>query len=120
MHSQALTYLQRALLMHDLQTLTAVEWENCFNKVLFPLLSKPLEHINPQDPSGIEETRMRASTHPCKVFLQHLSPLLTLPTFTALWLTILEFMDKYQHAHRSDLLSEESLKNMLLVMHYTA
>jgi len=31
--SQALTYLQRALLMHDLQTLTAAEWENCFNKV---------------------------------------------------------------------------------------
>ena len=32
--SQALTYLQRALLMHDLQTLSAAEWESCFNKVL--------------------------------------------------------------------------------------
>lgn len=31
--SQALTYIHKALLMHDLQTLTAVEWENCFNKV---------------------------------------------------------------------------------------
>ena len=31
--SQALTYLQRALLVHDLQTLSAVEWESCFNKV---------------------------------------------------------------------------------------
>ena len=31
--SQALTYLQRALLVHDLQTLSAVEWEACFNKV---------------------------------------------------------------------------------------
>ena len=30
---QALTYLQRALLVHDLQTLSAVEWEACFNKV---------------------------------------------------------------------------------------
>ena len=29
----ALTYLQRALLVHDLQALTAVEWEACFNKV---------------------------------------------------------------------------------------
>lgn len=29
----ALTYLQRALLVHDMQTLTAVEWESCFNKV---------------------------------------------------------------------------------------
>jgi len=30
---QALTYLQRALLVHDLQTLSAMEWEACFNKV---------------------------------------------------------------------------------------
>ncbi|CAH1795725.1 unnamed protein product, partial [Owenia fusiformis] len=118
--SQALTYLQRALLVHDLQTLSAVEWEACFNKVLFPLLHKLLGTINPQDPNGIEETRMRASTLLCKVFLQHLSPLLSLSTFTALWLTILDFMDKYMHADRSDLLCEaipESLKNMLLVMH---
>lgn len=117
--SQALTYLQRALLVHDLQTLSAAEWEACFNKVLFPLLTKLLENINIQDPSGMEETRMRASTLLCKVFLQHLSPLLSLSTFTALWLTILDFMDKYMHADKSDLLLEaipESLKNMLLVM----
>nr|KAG5707576.1 hypothetical protein BaRGS_001124 [Batillaria attramentaria] len=117
--SQALTYLQRALLVHDLQTLSAVEWEACFNKVLFPLLTKLLENINPQDPSGMEETRMRASTLLSKVFLQHLSPLLCLATFTALWLTILDFMEKYMKADSSDLLSEaipENLKNMLLVM----
>ncbi|KAJ6661793.1 hypothetical protein lerEdw1_013315, partial [Lerista edwardsae] len=29
---QALTYLQRALLVHDLQALDALEWESCFNK----------------------------------------------------------------------------------------
>uniref|UniRef100_A0A4W3GT96 Golgi-specific brefeldin A-resistance guanine nucleotide exchange factor 1 n=1 Tax=Callorhinchus milii TaxID=7868 RepID=A0A4W3GT96_CALMI len=86
---QALTYLQRALLVHDLQTLDALEWESCFNKSQL------------------------------SVFLQHLSPLLSLPTFAALWLTILDFMDKYMHAGSSDLLLEaipESLKNMLLVM----
>lgn len=31
--SQALNYLQKALLLHDLQTLSPIEWENCFNKV---------------------------------------------------------------------------------------
>ncbi|XP_078499344.1 Golgi-specific brefeldin A-resistance guanine nucleotide exchange factor 1 isoform X2 [Lissotriton helveticus] len=116
---QALTYLQRALLVHDLQTLDALEWESCFNKVLFPLLTKLLENISPADEGGMEETRMRASTLLSKVFLQHLSPLLSLPTFAALWLTILDFMDKYMHAGCSDLLMEaipESLKNMLLVM----
>uniref|UniRef100_A0A673BGH0 Golgi brefeldin A resistant guanine nucleotide exchange factor 1 n=1 Tax=Sphaeramia orbicularis TaxID=375764 RepID=A0A673BGH0_9TELE len=116
---QALTYLQRALLVHDLQTLDAAEWESCFNKVLFPLLTKLLDNISPADVGGMEETRMRACTLLSKVFLQHLSPLLSLPTFAALWLTILDFMDKYMHAGSSDLLLEaipESLKNMLLVM----
>uniref|UniRef100_A0A8C3MQG7 Golgi-specific brefeldin A-resistance guanine nucleotide exchange factor 1 n=1 Tax=Geospiza parvula TaxID=87175 RepID=A0A8C3MQG7_GEOPR len=116
---QALTYLQRALLVHDLQALEALEWESCFNKVLFPLLTKLLENISPADVGGMEETRMRASTLLSKVFLQHLSPLLSLTTFAALWLTILDFMDKYMHAGSSDLLLEaipESLKNMLLVM----
>ncbi|XP_041737475.2 Golgi-specific brefeldin A-resistance guanine nucleotide exchange factor 1 isoform X2 [Coregonus clupeaformis] len=116
---QALTYLQRALLVHDLQTLDAVEWESCFNKVLFPLLTKLLDNISPADVGGMEETRMRACTMLSKVFLQHLSPLLSLSTFAALWLTILDFMDKYMHAGSSDLLLEaipESLKNMLLVM----
>uniref|UniRef100_A0A8C2A1R1 Golgi-specific brefeldin A-resistance guanine nucleotide exchange factor 1 n=1 Tax=Cyprinus carpio TaxID=7962 RepID=A0A8C2A1R1_CYPCA len=116
---QALTYLQRALLVHDLQALDAVEWESCFNKVLFPLLTKLLDNISPADVGGMEETRMRACTLLSKVFLQHLSPLLSLPTFAALWLTILDFMDKYMHAGSSDLLLEaipESLKNMLLVM----
>ncbi|XP_028983448.1 Golgi-specific brefeldin A-resistance guanine nucleotide exchange factor 1 isoform X2 [Betta splendens] len=116
---QALTYLQRALLVHDLQTLDAAEWESCFNKVLFPLLTKLLDNISPADVGGMEETRMRGCTLLSKVFLQHLSPLLSLPTFAALWLTILDFMDKYMHAGSSDLLLEaipESLKNMLLVM----
>ncbi|XP_069316634.1 Golgi-specific brefeldin A-resistance guanine nucleotide exchange factor 1 isoform X10 [Eulemur rufifrons] len=88
-------------------------------QVLFPLLTKLLENISPADVGGMEETRMRASTLLSKVFLQHLSPLLSLSTFAALWLTILDFMDKYMHAGSSDLLSEaipESLKNMLLVM----
>lgn len=35
---QALTYLQRALLVHDLQTLDAVEWESCFNKVKWDVI----------------------------------------------------------------------------------
>ncbi|XP_018083084.1 Golgi-specific brefeldin A-resistance guanine nucleotide exchange factor 1 isoform X4 [Xenopus laevis] len=116
---QALTYLQRALLVHDLQVLDALEWESCFNKVLFPLLTKLLENISPADVGGMEETRMRGSTLLSKVFLQHLFPLLSLSTFAALWLTILDFMDKYMHAGSSDLLPEaipESLKNMLLVM----
>ncbi|RWS23038.1 Golgi-specific brefeldin A-resistance guanine nucleotide exchange factor 1-like protein [Leptotrombidium deliense] len=116
----ALTFLQRALLNHDLRILTAHQWENCFNKVMFPLLAKLLEPLNICDPIGMDDTRMRATNLLCKVFLQHLTPLLTLPTFTALWLTILDFMDKFMKAEmQTDVVKEaipESLKNMLLVM----
>lgn len=49
-----------------------------------------------------------------QVFLQHLSPLLSLSTFTALWLTILDFMDKYMHADKSDLLVSGLLLQYLL------
>ncbi|UYV77975.1 GBF1 [Cordylochernes scorpioides] len=149
--TSALTFLQRALLVPDLQVLTPAEWEACFNKVLFPLLAQLLGPVCPSDPAGMEETRVRAAAllskvrtvYPeimiimvgrrmrllllvvedvvlCQVFLQHLTPLLSLPTFTALWLTILDFMDKYMHhGPTTDLLGEaipESLKNMLLVM----
>lgn len=115
----AITYLQRALLVHDLQTLTGPEWEACFHRVLFPLLAHLLSNIDPKDPLAMEETRMRAATVLSKVFLHHLTPLLSLPTFSNLWLIILDFIDKYMHADKSDLLAEaipESLKNMLLVM----
>lgn len=115
----AITYLQRALLVHDLQTLTGAEWEACFQRVLFPLLAYLLNNIDPKDPVAMEETRMRAATVLSKVFLHHLTPLLSLPNFYNLWLVILDFMDKYMNADKSDLLYEaipESLKNMLLVM----
>nr|XP_018903871.1 PREDICTED: Golgi-specific brefeldin A-resistance guanine nucleotide exchange factor 1 [Bemisia tabaci] len=109
----AMTYLQRALLVHDLQALTADEWAACFNQVLFPLMTRLLI------PPDLDETRMRAATLLSKVFLHHLTPLQSLPSFLNIWLTILDLMGKYMVVHNSDLLSEaipESLKNMLLVM----
>ncbi|XP_050501190.1 Golgi-specific brefeldin A-resistance guanine nucleotide exchange factor 1 [Diabrotica virgifera virgifera] len=115
----AITYLQRALLVHDLQTLSGSEWEQCFQRVLFPLLSYLLQSINPKDAISMEETRIRVATVLSKVFLHHLTPLLALPSFFNLWLVVLDFMDKYMHADKSELLYEaipESLKNMLLVM----
>lgn len=127
-----MTTLQRALLAHDLVVLSASQWEALFHCVLFPLLSGliappllpqfPPQTSQPQFAAApLEEARLRAATLVTKVYLRHLSPLLTLPTFTALWLTILEFLDKYL-ALSSDHLREavpEMLKNMLLVMETT-
>ncbi|CAF3574167.1 unnamed protein product [Rotaria sordida] len=121
--SLALGYLQRCVLLPELHILSSIEWESVFNKVLFPLLLKLLETTNINDHiHGIEETRVRVSQLLCRIFLQHLTPLLILPTFTTIWLTILDFMDKYSKIDQTDMLREsvrESIKNMLLVMNTT-
>ncbi|XP_012252835.2 Golgi-specific brefeldin A-resistance guanine nucleotide exchange factor 1 isoform X2 [Athalia rosae] len=117
--TSAVTYLQRALLAHDLAQLAAAEWSQCLEHVLFPLLAQLLGPIAPNDPIGVEETRVRAATLLSKVFLHHLTPLLTLPGFLPIWLTVLDLLKAYMHADNSELLFEaipESLKNMLLVM----
>jgi len=67
----AVTYLQRALLMHDLATLNGDEWEACFRKVLFPLMNKLLECGTDIDPSGLDETKMRSATLLSKVYYFH-------------------------------------------------
>lgn len=116
----AITCLQRALLAHDLQTLSGSEWEGCFRQVLFPLLSNLLaEQVPNSDPSLMEESRMRTATIMSKVFLHHLTPLLGLNEFANLWLEILEYLERFMRIG-SDMLYEamlEGLKNMLLVMH---
>ncbi|XP_055643698.1 Golgi-specific brefeldin A-resistance guanine nucleotide exchange factor 1 isoform X2 [Toxorhynchites rutilus septentrionalis] len=119
--TSAVTCLQRALLVQDLQTLTGLEWAGCFKQVLFPLLSELLSEkpVKPVDAGLLEESRMRTATIMSKVFLHHLTPLIALAGFNELWLEILEYFECFMKIG-SDLLYEavlESLKNMLLVMH---
>ncbi|KAK0166292.1 hypothetical protein PV328_004726 [Microctonus aethiopoides] len=118
----AITYLQSTLLAHDLSQLSPVEWSQCLEQVLFPLLAQLLSPITSNDSIGLEETRVRVAMLLSKVFLHHLTPLLTLAGFLPLWLTVLDLMRAYMHADNSELLFEaipESLKNMLLVMSST-
>lgn len=114
---------QRALLVHDLQTLSGAEWASCFQHVLFPLLNELLPESSSVayiDAVLLEESRIRTATIMSKVFLHHLTPLIELGTaFNDLWIDILNYIDKFMKVG-SDMLSEqmqEILKNMLLVMH---
>uniref|UniRef100_A0A0K0G494 SEC7 domain-containing protein n=1 Tax=Strongyloides venezuelensis TaxID=75913 RepID=A0A0K0G494_STRVS len=117
--TQAINTLVRAFLIPELGRLTSSEWESCFDDILFPLLTKLLENIFPMDPIGMEETRVRAIQLVCKVLLNHLNSLQTLPSFTRLWLKLLESMKNYLSTERCETLVEavpESLKNMILVL----
>ncbi|KAM3724305.1 Golgi-specific brefeldin A-resistance guanine nucleotide exchange factor [Dirofilaria immitis] len=120
--TQALNFLVRAFLIPEMQVMEGKQWEECFGEVLFPLLQKLLENLSPMDPIGMEETRVRVMQLISKILLNHLTPLSLLASFRSLWLRLLDYMDQYLHADRSDLLSEaipESLKNMILVMDNT-
>jgi len=121
--TQALTLLQRSLLVADLQVLSPSQWEFAFLRVLFPMLRKLLEMGGTGEHAkvdqGREETKLRAAMMLSKVFLQHLGPLSSLPTFPALWLTILDLVGQFCATASTDILADalpESLKNMLLVM----
>lgn len=90
-------------------------------QVLFPLLYDLLTEVPTVNITGnvLEESRMRTATIMSKVFLHHLTPLITLTSFSELWLDILDYIEKFMRVG-SDMLHEamlESLKNMLLVMH---
>jgi len=125
--TQALTLLQRSLLVPDLQVLSPAQWEFAFLRVLFPMLRKLLEMgtsssgdaVVARVDQGKEETKLRAAMMLSKVFLQHLGPLSSLSTFPALWLTILDLVGQFCATASTDILADalpESLKNMLLVM----
>lgn len=117
--THAIEYLQRALLVHDLQALTGPEWQSCFKQVIFPLLFDLLAESAPTVEAGLlDESRIRTATIMWKVFLHHLTPLITLQAFGELWLEILDYMERFMGVG-SDMLHEamrEGLKNMLLVV----
>ncbi|KAL0821482.1 hypothetical protein ABMA28_004950 [Loxostege sticticalis] len=115
--NSAIAYLQRALLVPGLSPGGAGNaggaggaWEACFQRVLFPLLERLPRRAH---------IAARANTIMCKVFLQHLSALSPRPSFTALWLRVIDVQAALVAAGADDALTEaalESLKNMILVM----
>ncbi|CAL8090226.1 unnamed protein product [Calicophoron daubneyi] len=143
--TDALACLQRSLLSPILQPLSGTQWEECFEQVLFPMLSGFLESIaleeaavsNAQAGASSEgardsaanlryhsvefaDPRMRAIPLLTKVFLQHLRPLHQSAGFHSLWTRMLAYMEHYMQASSSDSLMDavrESLKNVLLVMY---
>ncbi|KAJ3208352.1 GDP/GTP exchange factor for ARF [Dinochytrium kinnereticum] len=128
----ALTLLQRALLSAELESgtfgvpgfeitsSTMETWVDCFENVIFPLLDELLKpEVYKLDPTGMDETRMRASALLCKIFLQYLQRMSKYKDLPRLWVHILNYMKRYMQSSRQEFLNEgilESLKNMLLVM----
>lgn len=122
--THSMTLLQRALLSQHLFVLTPEGIRQCFEEVMFPLLTnllQPFPDIKSEDSRvAVEETRVRAQQLLSKSLLQYLNQLTQLRDFhTNLWPKILCMIEAYMHADENGLLKEaipEVLKNVLLVM----
>lgn len=107
---QAMTYLQRTLLLPEIAKGDAgddaerVPWVNMFDNVLIPLLSELLRpEVYDMDPLGTDEARMRASALLCKIFLQYCSRILEMAAFIDIWMEILDILDGSMHtSERND------------------
>jgi len=96
--------------------------EEIFNRVVFPLLDELLKSDTlRRDPAGIPESRLKAATLLCRVFLHFVMRLSQNKTdIRVLWIQILDLLDRLMNFDKQDQLYEavpESLKNVLLVLY---
>nr|XP_031861344.1 uncharacterized protein CI109_003316 [Kwoniella shandongensis]KAA5528416.1 hypothetical protein CI109_003316 [Kwoniella shandongensis] len=117
---RAMAYLQRLLLSPQLLSGDESTLPTIFDRVLFPVLEELLKpQVYERDPHGMADTRLRAATLLCKIFLQYVVRLVESGTAVeGLFVRVLDKLERFMRGER-DLLNEagESLKNVVLVMH---
>ncbi|CAD6913734.1 unnamed protein product [Tilletia controversa] len=120
----AITHSQRACLCSEVVPTGPVDVRPIFDQVLFPVLEDLTQpQIIQRDPR-MQETRLRMCALACKLFLHLLTPLAgssgsSEADLQEVWLTLLDFFDRFMKGSKKDQLTEaipENLKNMLLVM----
>nr|GMC59447.1 ARF guanine-nucleotide exchange factor GNOM-like [Ipomoea batatas] len=123
--NHAILALQRCLTEVDGIHIPNDLWLLCFNQVIFTLLDDLLEitHQNSMKDYSIEGAIVLSLKLMSKVFLQRLQDLFQLPSFSALWLRVLDCSERCMkvklRGKRSGKIPElvpELLKNTLLVM----
>ncbi|TFY64612.1 hypothetical protein EVJ58_g2512 [Rhodofomes roseus] len=121
----ALVHLQRVVLgpFLPLDTSNHAQVEELFRRVVFPLLEELLKpQVLMRDPMSLPETRLRASALLCKSFMHLEAREGQSADVKALWMQVLDLLDRLMHVDRRDQLYEaipESLKNVVLVMNAT-
>jgi hypothetical protein len=101
----AINHFQRMLLNpQTLQGATTPQVYVVFEQAIFPLIQELLDsdiYLRDPHPQGMPETRMKASTLLCRVFLSYLDRLAADPeAFTKLWLQVLDFLNGLMHIDR--------------------
>ncbi|OCF55504.1 Sec7 domain-containing protein [Kwoniella mangroviensis CBS 10435] len=124
---RAIAYLQRLLLSTQLlsSNISAEILLIIFDKILFPVLDELLKSSQTAQSQTqyreMAETRLKACTLLCKIFLQYVIKLVEYgnpKVVEGLWVGVLDKLERFMRGER-DLMNEasESLKNVVLVMH---
>jgi brefeldin A-resistance guanine nucleotide exchange factor 1 len=94
---KAVSYLQRLLLSQQLMSSEEAALSAVFARVLLPILDELLKpQVFDRDPAGMEETRLRAATLLCKVFLQYLMLLgETKETIATLLTRVIDLLERF-------------------------
>lgn len=75
-----------------------------FDRVLFPIVEELLKpQVNNRDPQGMPETRLRAATLMCKIFLQYVVRLDNKRTVADLFARVLDKMERFMKGERDNL-----------------
>lgn len=80
-----------------------------FDRVLFPVLEELLKpQVYERDPKGLSETRLKAATLLCKIFLQYVVRLVesgSSEAVTGLFVRVLDKLEKFMRGERDLLVS---------------
>lgn len=102
----ALASLQRTLIAYEVLSNAEIDLIMIFERLIFPMLDELLKpQVFRRDPEGMGETRLRASTLLCKIFLHYLIQLSErqgIAGMTELWMKILGYLDRFMHSGRRD------------------
>ncbi|EIW72629.1 hypothetical protein TREMEDRAFT_41874 [Tremella mesenterica DSM 1558] len=115
---RAIAHLQRLLTSPQLLS-TEQALATIFDRVLFPIMDELLKpQVYERDPSGMGETRLRAATLLCKVFLQYVVRLAEGNLISGMFVRVLDRLERFMKGEK-EMLNEatESLKNVILVMY---
>lgn len=106
---RAVSFLQRLLLSPQLLSGDQSILPTIFDRVLFPVLDELLKsQVYERDPSGMAETRLRAATLLCKVFLQYVVRLVEIDNGAVggLFVRVLDKLERFMRGERDLLVSE--------------
>jgi hypothetical protein len=120
-HNAALALLQMTLLAPELITLSTDSWVAILEHIVFPILTELLKSPSSLSKEVLEDRRLKAAQGIlCKTFLQYLSKFIDSPVFLGIWKKMLNYIEMYMKAGKSDLLHialTEALKNILMVLY---